>query len=303
MPEPLTVLVTGVTGSIGGALAPRLLAEGHHVRGFARDVTRVPAGVEAFPGDATTGAGLFEALDGADVAYFLIHSMEGTGDFEDRERQTAETFVTEARRSGVRRIVFLGGILPAEDQEGGSRHLASRHAVERVLLDGAPEAVSLRASMVIGNGSRSFDFLAAIVERLPVLALPSWRDNRTRPIDQRDVVEYLARAGTCLELEGPRVYDVGGATELTYGEMVLRIAELAGTPRPSFGVPLSITPVAARVGAAIADEDPALIEPLMDSLRYTLLPDDAAARADFGIEPRGFDESVRWALGVRAAAA
>lgn len=303
VPDPLKILVTGVTGSVGGALAPRLLQEGHDVRGFARDASRVTSEVEVFEGDATTGQGLFEALDGVDVAYFLIHSMEGEGDFGDRERQTAETFVTEARRGGVRRIVFLGGIVPDADAGGSSKHLESRHTVEEVLLEGTPEAVALRASMVIGHGSRSFDFLASIVERLPVLALPSWRDNRTRPIDQRDVVEYLARAGTRLELEGARTFDVGGATELSYGDMVLRIAELMGTPRPSFGVPLSITPVAARVGAAIAGEDPALIEPLMDSLRYTLLPDDTAARAAFGIEPRTFDDSVRWALETRAAAA
>jgi uncharacterized protein YbjT (DUF2867 family) len=299
----LKILVTGVTGYIGDRLVPRLVEDGHDVRGFARNASKVRCGIPTTEGDAVTGAGLDEALDGVDVAYFLIHSMEGGGGFDETERKTAETFVTEARRAGVRRIVFLGGLVPAEDAGGGSKHLESRHAVEGILLEGAPESVALRASMVIGAGSRSFDFLASVVERLPVLALPAWRTNRTRPIDERDVVEYLALAGTSLALEGPRTFDVGGATELSYGDMVLRIAELAGTPRPSFGVPVSITPVASRVGAAIAGEDPALIAPLMDSLEYTLLPDDAPAREAFGLELRTFDESVRWALDRRAAAA
>ncbi len=300
---PLEVLVTGVTGYVGGALVPRLLEDGHRVRGFARDASGVRDDIEVVEGDASSGEGLDAALEGIDVAWFLIHSMEGDGAFGETEKRTAETFVAAARRAGLRRIVFLGGLVPSEDAEGGSEHLESRHAVEEVLLDGAPEAVALRASMVIGHGSRSFDFLASVVERLPVLALPAWRENRTRPIDARDVVEYLARAGTELELDGARGFDVGGATELSYGEMVLRIAELAGTPRPSFGVPLSVTPVASRVGALIAGEDRALIEPLMRSLEYTLLPDDAAAREAFAITPRTFDEAVAWALEQRAIAA
>lgn len=299
----LTILVTGVTGYIGDALVPRLLADGHEVRGFARDASRVTRDIRTVEGDAKTGEGLDEAMAGVDVAYFLIHSMEGDGGFDETEKRTAETFVTEARRANVRRIVFLGGVVPEEDAEGGSEHLESRAAVEEVLLDGAPEAVALRASMVIGHGSRSFDFLASVVERLPVLALPAWRDNRTRPIDARDVVEYLARAGTVLEVSGARTFDVGGATELSYGDMILRIGELAETPRPSFGVPISITRVASRVGAVIAGEDRALIEPLMHSLEYTLLPDDRAAREAFDIEPRSFDDSVRWALEERAGAA
>ncbi len=298
---PLTILVTGVTGYIGDALVPRLVADGHVVRGFARDADHVRCGVETVEGDAQSGDGLAEALAGVDVAYFLIHSMEGGGGFDETEKQTAETFVAKAREAGLRRIVYLGGIVPEQDGEGGSAHLESRHAVEEILLEGAPEAVALRASMVIGHGSRSFDFLASVVDRMPVLALPAWRYNRTRPIDERDVVEYLARAGTTLEVSGARSFDVGGATELSYGDMVRRIAELAGAPKPSFGVPVSITPVASRVGAAIAGEDRALIEPLMRSLEFTLLPDDGAARAAFDLELRTFDESVDWALGRRAA--
>lgn len=299
---PLNTLVTGVTGYVGDALVPRLLHDGHAVRGFARQADRVRRDIPVVEGDAASGDGLAEAMEGIDVAWFLIHSMEGAGDFDDTERRTAEAFVGAARGAGVRRIVYLGGLVPDEDADGASAHLESRHAVEEILLDGAPEAVALRASMVIGHGSRSFDFLATIVERLPVLALPAWRDNRTRPIDARDAVEYLARAGTRLELEGPRTFDVGGATELSYGDMVLRIAELAGAPRPSFGVPLRVPALASRVGSLLAGEDRALIEPLMHSLDYTLIPDDGPARAAFDLTPRSYDDAVRWALAERQAA-
>ncbi len=297
---PLTVLVTGVTGSVGEALVPRLLQDGHRVRGFARSPGKVKQDIEVVEGDAVSGEGLEEAMAGVDVAYFLIHSMEGSDeDFDETELRTAELFVKAARHANVRRIVFLGGIVPEGDST--SEHLESRQAVEEVLLQGAPEAVALRASMVIADGSRSFDFLASLVEKLPVLALPSWRSNSTRPIDQRDVIEYLAQAGTRLELEGWRVYDIGGSTELSYGEMVTRIGELAGTPRPVVGIPVSATPIASRLASVVAGEDRALIEPLMRSLEYTLIPDDADARRDFDIEPRPFDEAVAWALQERAA--
>jgi uncharacterized protein YbjT (DUF2867 family) len=296
----LSVLVTGVTGYVGGALVPRLLRDGHDVRGFARNARRAPSSIPVVEGDARTGEGLDEAMLGVDVAVFLMHSMEGTEPFGRVEHETAERFVDAARHNGVRRVVYLGGLTPAEDASGGSAHLASRRAVEAVLLRGFEEGVALRASLVVGDGSRSFDFLATIVERLPVLALPAWRDNRTRPIDARDVTEYLARAVASPAIRKPTAFDVGGATELSYGDMVLRIAELAGTPRPSFGVPVSLTSLASRVGAALTSEDAALLEPLMQSLEHTLLPDDEAALQTFGVEPRDFDTSVRWALAARA---
>mgnify|MGYP000235128648 CR=1 FL=1 len=241
--------------------------------------------------------------DDQGMATGLIDASGGDGKAARREVDALVTKEPTVTGSGANSAPGVDGdLLRILDnaQQIATKAGDSYVTVERILLDGAPEAVALRASMVIGHGSRSFDFLASIVERLPVLALPGWRDNRSRPIDSRDVVEYLAQAGTQLPVEGARTFDVGGATELSYGDMVLRIAELAGTPRPSFGVPLSITPVASRVGAAIAGEDPGLIEPLMDSLEYSLIPDDRAALAAFEVEPRPFDEAVRWALEQRA---
>ena len=193
------VLVTGASGAIGAELVPRLARGGHVVRAFARDPARVTAaGVErVVRGDAVTGAGLDEALDGIDVAYFLIHSMEtalnGAGTFADRDRQAARRFADAARAAGVRRVVYLGGLVPADAP--ASPHLASRLEVEQALLDAAPEAVALRASIVVSARSRSFRFLVRLVERVPVMPLPAWRSHRTRPIDGRDVMAFLERAG------------------------------------------------------------------------------------------------------------
>ena len=296
----MNVLVTGATGAIGADLVPRLVGAGHRVRAFARDPARVTAaGLSGVVrGDAVAGVGLDEALAGADVAYFLIHSMESVaqtdGTFADRDRRAAEHFARAAGAAGVRRIVYLGGLVPAEAPL--SPHLASRLEVEDLLLSAAPEAVALRASIVIGARSRSFRFLVRLVERVPVMALPDWRGNRTAPIDGRDVMAYLAAAGTSDGVEGRLSLDIGGPEVMTYGTMIERIRDAMLLGRPRLDLPLRLTSVASRVAAAIAGEDPALIEPLMGSLGSDLLPRDDRARALFGVRVHGFDAAVERAL-------
>ena len=293
----MRTLVTGVSGYVGASLAPALAREGHSVRGFARSPARVTVALDDLvTGDVLTGAGLDEALDGIEVAYYLIHSMEGAagGAFPEQERLAADTFATAAAAAGVRRIVYLGGIVP---QDGPvSRHLSSRLAVEETLLAGAPESIALRASIVIGARSRSFRFLVRLIERLPVLALPAWRVNRTRPIDGRDVLAYLlACAGADAALAG-RSWDIGGPDVMTYEEMIDRIADAMLVDRPKLGLGFTLTPVASQVAAAVAGEDPALIEPLMEGLEHDLLPRDGDAAGAFGIRLHAFDAAVERAL-------
>jgi uncharacterized protein YbjT (DUF2867 family) len=191
--------------------------------------------------------------------------------FPERERVAARNFADASARAGVQRIVYLGGIMPRERALPASPHLASRETVEQILLDAVPDSVALRASIVIGARSRSFRFLVRLVERLPILTLPAWRSFRTQPIDERDITEMLAAAATTAAPAG-RSLDVAGPDVLTYGEMISRIAELMMIRRPVLGFGVNITPVAARVAAAIATEDPALILPLMESLQGDLLP-------------------------------
>jgi uncharacterized protein YbjT (DUF2867 family) len=294
------VLVTGASGAIGSDLVPRLARAGHRVRGFARDPGRVTAAglADVVGGDAVSGAGLDEALAGADVAYYLIHSMESAaqvdGPFADRERRSAANFARAAARAGVRRIVYLGGLVPREAPL--SPHLASRLEVEDLLLAAAPEAVALRASIVIGARSRSFRFLVRLVERVPVMPLPDWRDNRTAPIDGRDVMAYLVAAGASGAVDGRLSLDVGGPEVMSYGAMIERIRDAMVLGRPRLDLPLNLTAVTSRIAAAIAGEDPALIEPLMRSLGSDLLPRDDRARELFGVRLHPFDAAVEHAL-------
>jgi uncharacterized protein YbjT (DUF2867 family) len=293
---PMRILLTGASGSIGAALAPALTDAGHDVRGFGRDPARAPSTLEFVQGDAITGAGLDEALDDVDVAYFLMHSMEGDGrdGFADKERTAARNFVGAAQRAGLRRVVYLGGLVP--QATAPSRHLGSRLEVERILLAGVPEAVALRASIVIGARSRSFRFMVHLVERMKVLTLPPWREHRTQPIDVRDVGAYLLACVTTPHASGGLSLDIAGPDVLTYGQMIQRIADLMLVRRRALHVGRNATSIAAPIAAAIAGEDTGFIAPLMESLAGDLLPRDDRAAALLGVRLHGFDRAVERAL-------
>ncbi len=294
----MQTLVTGITGSIGRALAPALTAAGHDVRGFTRSADRVSVPVDSVvEGDALTGAGLDEALDGIEVAYYLIHSMEtaSNGSFDRAERQSAEHFAAAASRAGVRRIVYLGGPVPS-DGSTISRHLGSRLAVEETLLEAVPSSIAFRASIVISAGSRSFRFLVRLIERLPVLALPAWAKNRSMPIDGRDITEYLVRSATADDDLAGRPWDAIGPELMTHAKMMERIAGLMMVGRPRVDLGFSLTPIAAPVAAALAGEDLGLIEPLMESLESDLLPRDALASHAFDVHLHSFDAAVERSL-------
>jgi uncharacterized protein YbjT (DUF2867 family) len=291
----MRILLTGASGAIGSELAPALAREGHELRGFARDPGRVALDIPVVQGDAVSGAGLDEALDGIDVAYYLMHSMEGSdAGFEARERRSARNFVAAAERAGVRRAVYLGGIVPAGRPL--SRHLRSRLEVERILLGGMPEAVALRASIVIGSSSRSFRFLVRLVERMSVLALPAWREHRTQPIDVRDVRAFLVASATTPHAAGGLSLDIAGPDVLTYEEMIQRIADIMLVRRPALRLGRDATPIVAPIAAAIAGEDPGFIAPLMESLSGDLLPRDERAPALLGVRLHSFGRAVERAL-------
>jgi uncharacterized protein YbjT (DUF2867 family) len=317
----MRILVTGASGFVGSLLVRRLHADGHTVVALGRDRERVRlaltqerdrangAGrsaakdVQVMRGDALTGEGLADALKGVQVAYYLIHSMERArpecGGFEQRDRVAAETFASAAGRAGVARIVYLGGIVPHWDAPGGaaargSRHLASRETVEEILLSAVPDALALRASIVIGARSRSFRLLVHLVERMRVLTLPAWHRFATAPIDERDMIEMLVAAATA---QLPRrSLDVGGPQALTYREMLTRIAELMLVHRPAVGLRVNLAGLTARLAAAIAGEDPELVGALMEGLQGDILPADDRAAELLGVRLHSFDSAVEHAL-------
>lgn len=292
----MTTLVTGITGYVGSVLAARLVREGHAVRGFARSPGRVALDVPVVTGDAVSGDGLAEALAGIDVAYFLIHGMEPANGapFASREREAAERFAAAARAAGVTRIVYLGGIAPGDGPR--SAHLASRLAVEDILLDAVPDSVAFRASIVIGARSRSFRFLVRLVERMPVLAYPAWQSNRTAPIDERDVITMLVRAATSDQVNGRRL-DAGGPDLVSYGELIERIADLMLVSRPAVRFKkLSATPIASRLAAVIAGEEWQLVGPLMESLDTDLVPENDEAARLLRVRLHTLDSAIEHAL-------
>jgi uncharacterized protein YbjT (DUF2867 family) len=292
-------LVTGATGYVGGRLLRRLAADGRNVRALARvpdQLEHVPT-LEGVRGDLLTGDGLEAALDGCETAYYLVHSMEaagGNGDFAGRDRTMAENFAGAAQRAGVERIVYLGGIVPAAGEL--SPHLRSRLEVEEILLSAVPASTALRASIVIGAGSSSFRILVRLVERLRVLPMPGWSGNRTQPIDERDVIEFLALTPQVAGAAG-RSLDVAGPDVMTYGRMIERIAEAMGVGRLPLSLKRSLTPPASAVVAAVTGQPLALVRPLMESLETDLLPRDGdEAPRIYGLHPHRFDRALDHAL-------
>ncbi len=289
-------LVTGATGYVGRRLIERLSDEGREVRALARDPARVEARprVEAARGDLVSGEGVDAALEGCTTAYYLVHSMEAGDDgFESRDRRAARNFVRAAEAAGVERVVYLGGIVPADGPH--SAHLRSRLEVEDILLEGLPRSTALRASILIGAHSSSFRILVRLVERLRVLPFPAWQARRTRPIAERDAIEYLALTPARPGAEG-RSLDIAGPDALSYGQMIERIADLMGVARVPLRLSLTQTPAASAVVSALTDQPLELVRPLMESLEHDLLPRGDEAEEIYGVRPLPFGRAVERAL-------
>ncbi|MFF8275911.1 DUF2867 domain-containing protein [Streptomyces lateritius] len=297
-------LVTGASGYIGGRLVPELLAAGHRVRCLARTPAKLrdhpwAARTDIVRGDVTDAATLAPALRDIDVAYYLVHGLGGR-DFERTDREAASTFAEQARAAGVRRVVYLGGLSPrGVPDEELSPHLRSRAEVGRILLDSGVPTTVLRAAVIIGSGSASFEMLRYLTERLPVMVTPSWVRTRIQPIAVRDVLRYLVGSARMPD-DVSRVFDIGGPDVLTYLDMMRRYAAVAGLPRRLIlPVPVLTPRLSSHWIGLITPVPSSLARPLAESLRHEVVcheHDIASLVPDPPGAPLPFDTALTLAL-------
>ena len=291
------VLLTGATGYVGGRLLNVLESSGYRLRCLARRPgalrARAAPETEIVAGDALDPASLDVAMQGAQTAYYLVHSMGAGGDFEDKDRQAARNFGEAARAAGVKQIIYLGGL--GESDGPLSPHLRSRREVGRVLRESGVPVIEFRASIVIGSGSLSFEMIRALTERLPVMIAPRWVATPAQPIAIEDVLAYLIEA-LKLQPGQSRIFEIGGADHASYGEIIQEYARQRGLRRVIIPVPVLtprlsslwlglVTPVYARIGRK-----------LIESLRHPTVVRDRSALQVFGVRPRGIREAIARAL-------
>jgi uncharacterized protein YbjT (DUF2867 family) len=290
-------LVTGATGFIGGRLSSSLVHSGVSVRCLVRDPARAQhlkdEGCELHQGDVTDAASLEGAGGGIDVAYFLIHAMAGGSGFERREHEGALNFARMARREGIKRVIYLGGL----GDESVSKHLRSRDETAQILIEHGPPLTYFRAAMVVGAQSESYRTLRYLVRRLPVMIAPSWLKTATQPIGIDDVLAYLARAPEVPESEGREV-QIGGPDVLSYGAMLDRMAVAMGIrPRRKLPVPF-VTPWLSSLWLGLVTPvDTNVARPLVEGLTTATVVTDPSGAEAFGITASSFDKVLKRALG------
>jgi len=291
------ILLTGATGYVGGRLLTQLVHRGHRVRCLARNpahlLQRVPAGVEVVAGDVTSRDSLMAALREVDAAFYMVHAMGDATGFEARERAGAVNFAEAARARGVGRIIYLGGL--GDETTDLSPHLRSRQEVGRILRESGVPTIELRASIVIGSGSLSFELVRALTEHLPVMITPRWVSVLAQPIGIQDLLAYLIEA-LDVPIDQSVVVEIGGADQVSYLGMMQEYARQRGLKRAMIPVPLLtprlsslwlglVTPVYARIGRK-----------LVESIRHpTVVKTDTAMRM-FSVRPVGMAEAIRAAL-------
>jgi uncharacterized protein YbjT (DUF2867 family) len=276
------VLVTGASGYVGRRLVPLLLERGHEVTAaFSRSGT-----ADRFPwrddvtvavmdvGDADQ---VMAAVEGAEAVFYLVHGMGGT-DFVTQDRQAAHHVAHAAIEHDVGRIVYLSGLVPPVPPERLSTHLRSRHEVEQILAASGVPTVTLRAAILVGSGSTSFEILRQLSERLPVRALPAWMNADVQPMAITDALEVLAR---CLEVEPvTRSYDIGGPERLSYRRLLDVYAEVAGLLRPEVTLPLAPTALVGWLAGQLTDVPSSTVEALVESLHHDMVCREEDFRTD-----------------------
>jgi len=295
IPSGKSVLVTGATGFIGKRLVGALLAKGYKVRCLVRrPEAPLPDDVERAVGDLLEPQSLDEAMAGVDTAYYLVHSMASKGgDFGLRDRMAAESFVKAGNRTGLRRVIYLGGL--GETGDNLSEHLQSRLEVAKILGNGTFKTTVLRAAVIVGAGGASFEIIRALVKHLPFMIAPRWVATRCQPIAVGDVIRYLTG---CLDDErtAGQTFDIGGPDILTYRQMIERFATITGKFTLIIPVPVLTPKLSSYWVGLMTPVKPSISMPLIEGLANEVVCRKELIRELFPFSLTTYDEAVRDAI-------
>jgi len=291
----MRILVLGGTGYVGGHLIPRLINEGHDVRCLIRNPAKKSIGsIVTIHGDATDAAVVKEAVSGCDRLVYLIHSMSGqSAGFEELDRRIAINVANAAKQASIQQIVYLGGL--GNKATAPSPHLRSRHEVASILRSSGLPVTELRAAVIIGAGSASFEMIRYLVARLPVMICPKWVNRKTQPISIGDVLEYLTRSINMSQPES-RTLDIGGPDILSYRDMMLAVARLMNRRRLIIPVPVLTPWLSSHWVNLVTPLAAPLAMTLIESVRNETVCENQDALRLFDLKPIGFEEAVKRAL-------
>jgi len=296
MPQDQTILLTGSTGYVGGLLLKKLEKEQHKINCLVRDpakVGNVSPNTHVYQGDVLARSSMGPAFDNVDTAYFLVHFLHEKEDFITKEIQAAENFSAMAKQAGVKRIIYLGGL--GSENDGLSPHLQSRQEVGRIFRESGIPTIELRASIVLGEGSLSYELIRDLTEHLPFMVMPRWASTKAQPIGIRDLLDYLVKSLT-LDIDESEIIEIGGADQMSYADLMRTYARCRNLRRLMIPVPVLTPWLSSHWLAFFTKVDPSLGRKLIEGIKNRTVVESPRAGELFDIQPVGADSAIAEAL-------